>query len=232
MLVTCCLLQVSVGQCWFLVDLYPGNSLFVVPVVWGCVGACAPWCGVFAISRGCVAVGWYPAGMWLLDGLGMLFVSFLHALSLWLLILQCEQKTWVLHSCHMCPNSPHLKQVGVYLFPDEFGESLKSPLWPVGLVTWGGKPVCVCVFVLLFFHDLLWPVPMDGLVRSCVGVLSLLLGLLSDLLVVHIDQCDWLFQSYCSNAVGCWDWSGHLPLGGSGYMLLCPCFWLVCWSLG
>ena len=74
-----------------------------------------------------MAVGWYPVGMWL-DGLGVLFVSFLHALSLWLLFLQCEQNTLVLHSCHMCPCLPHLKQVGAFLFPDEFDESLKSPL--------------------------------------------------------------------------------------------------------
>ena len=83
--------------------------------------ACVPWCGVFPISGGGVAVRWYPVGMWLLDGLGVLLVSFLHALSLWLLLLQCEQNTLVLHSCHIYPCSPHLKQVGVFLFPDEFG---------------------------------------------------------------------------------------------------------------
>ena len=68
-----------------------------------------------------MAVGWYPVEMWLLDGLGVLFVSFL-------LFLQCVQNTLVLDSCCMCPCLPHLKQVGVFLLPDEFGESLKSPL--------------------------------------------------------------------------------------------------------
>ena len=101
--------------------------------------ACFPLCGVFPISGDSVAIGWYPAGMWLLDGLGVLFVSFLHALSLWLLLLQCEQNILVLHLCSMCPCLPNLKQVGVFLFPDEFGESLKSLLRLAILVIWGGK---------------------------------------------------------------------------------------------
>ena len=54
----------------------------------------------------------------------------------------------------MCPCLPYLKQVGIFLFllPDEFGESLKSPLRPVILVVLGGKLVCVCVFVPLFLQ--------------------------------------------------------------------------------
>ena len=47
---------------------------------------CAPRFVVLPGSGGGVAVGWYPVGMWLLVGLGVLFVSFLHALLLWLVL--------------------------------------------------------------------------------------------------------------------------------------------------
>ena len=40
----------------------------------GCVAICAAGLGAF--SGGCVAVGWYPVGMWLFVGLGALPLEF------------------------------------------------------------------------------------------------------------------------------------------------------------
>ena len=122
-------------------------------VGWGCAVVCVPWIGALPSSDGGVVVGWYPVGMWLLVGLGVPFVSFLHALLLWLLLLQWLQNTLLMHSCLMWPCSPHLKHVGLFLLLDEFGELLKNPLRPVGLVVWGGKAVCEGALVsLLVFH--------------------------------------------------------------------------------
>ena len=56
----------------------------------------------------------------------------------------------------MCPCLVHLKHIGAFLLLDEFSESLKNPLQPVGLVIRGGKVVCVGTFpLLLFLHALL-----------------------------------------------------------------------------
>ena len=137
-------------------------------VGWGCAGGCVVWVGAFPISGGGMIVGWYPVGMWLLVGLGVPFASFLHALLLWLLLLQWLQNTLsVMHSCLMWPCSPHLKHIGPFLLLAEFGESLKNPLRPDVLVVLGGKVVCVDAFPLLFFlHTLLWSVVLVVLVRN------------------------------------------------------------------
>ena len=54
---------------------------------------------VGAFSGSGVAVGWYPVGMWLFVGLGVLFLSFLHVLSQWPLLLQWLQNTLFVQLC-------------------------------------------------------------------------------------------------------------------------------------
>ena len=71
----------------------------------------------------------------------------------------------VSHSFLTWPCSPHLKHIGAFLLLDEFGELLKKPLQPVGLVVCGGKVVCVdALALLLSLHALLQPVV---LVMNC-----------------------------------------------------------------
>ena len=94
--------------------------LFVVPVCCGFVPVV-----VVPGSGGFVAVGWYPVGMWLPLGLGVLLWNFLQALMSWFGLLQCVQKTLsLLHSSLMWPCSPHLKRVGPFLLSEMFGELL------------------------------------------------------------------------------------------------------------
>ena len=59
-------------------------------VVLGCCVGCPP-VDVTPISGGGVAVGWYPVGMWLFSGLGVLFRSFLQTLMSWFAYLQFVQ---------------------------------------------------------------------------------------------------------------------------------------------
>ena len=54
--------------------------------------------GFWSLNGGGVAVGWYPVGMWLFMGLGVLFLSFLHVLLQWLPLLQLLQNTLFVHS--------------------------------------------------------------------------------------------------------------------------------------
>ena len=68
----------------------------------------------------------------------------------------------------MWPCSPHLKHIGAFLLLDEFGESFKKPLQPVGLVVCGGKVVCVDALApLLSLHASLQPVALVALVMNC-----------------------------------------------------------------
>ena len=70
-------------------------------VVLVCCG-CVPVADAVPRSGDGVAVGWYPVGMWLFVGLGVLLWCFLHALVSWLGVLQCVQKTLsLLHSSLM-----------------------------------------------------------------------------------------------------------------------------------
>ena len=137
-------------------------------VGWHCAVVCVPCVDALPSNGGGVAVGWYPVGMWLLVGLGVPFVSFLHTLLLWLFLLQWLQNTLIMHSCLMLPCSLHLKHVGPFLLLDEFGESSKNPLQPVILVVWGWKVVCVGALVsLLVFHTSLRPVALVALIIYC-----------------------------------------------------------------
>ena len=54
---------------------------------------CCVCCPVAAvpIKGGGVAVGWYPVGMWLFVGLGVLLWCFLHTLVSWFVVLQIVQ---------------------------------------------------------------------------------------------------------------------------------------------
>ena len=63
---------------------------------------CVGWPPVVApISGGGVAVGWYPVGMWLVGGLGVLLRYFLQALVSWCADLQVVQYTLSLQSAFM-----------------------------------------------------------------------------------------------------------------------------------
>ena len=105
-----------------------------------------------------MAVGWYPVGMWLFIGLGVLFVSFLHVLLQWLPLLQLLQNTPFVHLFLMWPCSLHLKHVGPFLLFDEFGESLNKPLRSAILVMRVGNICCVAVSLPVFRHGPLQPV--------------------------------------------------------------------------
>ena len=73
---------------WRFSKKFSNNSLlFVVPVCCGFVPVVVPGSG------GGVTVGWYPVGMWLPVGLGVLLWNFLQALMSWFGPLQCVQKT-------------------------------------------------------------------------------------------------------------------------------------------
>ena len=106
---------------WRFSKKFSNNGLlFVVPVCCGFVPVV-----VVPGSGGCVTVGWYPVGMWLPVGLGVLLWNFLQALMLWFGLLQCVQKTLsLLHLILMWPCSPHLEHVGPFLLSEVFSKLL------------------------------------------------------------------------------------------------------------
>ena len=94
----------------------------------------------------------------------------------------------------MWPCSPHLKHTGAFLLLDEFGESLKKPLQPVGPVICGGKVVCVGVLALLLsLHASLQPVVLVVLVMSCPPEVTPAPWIIESFTGVHTTHSDWLF---------------------------------------
>ena len=65
---------------WLFLNKFWNNGPLLCVPVW-CVCCVA---SVVPIRGGGVAVGWYPAVMWLFAGLGMLLCCFWHAFVLWL----------------------------------------------------------------------------------------------------------------------------------------------------
>ena len=70
---------------WFSNRFWKKCPLVVLVCCAGCPPVVAP------ISGGGVAVGWYPVGMWLFSGLGVLLCCFLQTLVSWCADLQFVQ---------------------------------------------------------------------------------------------------------------------------------------------